>query len=319
MRTSSDQTVPTIEWDGQAGFERFSATGRFAVPDPRRFRAQWRGIVVDGVQVGEWSTSPISGVERPTPDTGRVQLITVVEGSFRYWSDGRAVDARSGSVHLLSSGDQTRFAVPESSRILRISVPSVFLPQEVRVATASSIGPVPATRVTTGLTSLVEQVLDPTVGGSASPAARAVRALAVAALEDSVPDTAEHDLRGRILEHIERRIGDLDLGPQSIAGEFGISLRWVHHVFNVDGASVARHIRERRLDVVAAQLQTDRRFPRIGALAERTGFASRDQLTRAFKARYGVTIAEYAALASGGRAPAPQSREEPDAEDAESA
>ena len=134
-----------------------------------------------------------------------------------------------------------------------------------------------------------------------------------------MPDTSEHDLRGRILEHIERHIGDLDLGPQSIAGEFGISLRWVHHVFNVDGASVARHIRERRLDVVAAQLQSDRRFPRIGALAERTGFASRDQLTRAFKARYGVTIAEYAALASEGRAPAPVPRgDEPD-EDAESA
>ncbi|WP_375389544.1 helix-turn-helix domain-containing protein [uncultured Amnibacterium sp.] len=318
MRTSSDQTVPIIEWDGQPGFERFSAAGRFAVPDARRFRSQWREVAVDGVQVGEWSTSPISGVERTARTTGRVLLVAVVEGSFRYWTDGRAVDARSGTVHLLSSGDQIRFAVPEPSRILRISVPSAFLPQDVRVATATSIGPVPATRVTAGLTSLVEQVLDPVVGGAASPAARAVRALAVAALEDSVPDTAEHDLRGRILEHIERHIGDLDLGPQSIAGEFGISLRWVHHVFNVDGASVARHIRERRLDVVAAQLQTDRRFPRIGALAERTGFASRDQLTRAFKARYGVTIAEYAALASEGRAPEPQPRTD-EGDDAESA
>jgi AraC-like DNA-binding protein len=315
MRTTSEQIVPTVEWDGQPGFERFSAAGRFAVPDPRRFRGTWRSAVVDGVQVGEWSTSPISGVERPTRDTGRVLLIAVVEGSLRYWSDGRAVDARSGSMHLLSSADQIRFAVPEPSRLLRISVPSAFLPQEVRVATAASIGPVPSTRVTSGLTSLVEQVLDPIVGGPASPAARAVRALAVAAIEDSVPDTAEHDLRSRILEHIERRIGDPDLGPQTIAGEFGISLRWVHHVFNVDGASVARHIRERRLDVVAAQLQTDRRFPRIGALAERTGFASRDQLTRAFKARFGVTIAEYAALASEGRAPQPIARGEDDGED----
>jgi AraC-like DNA-binding protein len=206
--------------------------------------------------------------------------------------------------------------------MLRVSVPGAFLPQEVRAATSASIGPVPVTRVTSGLTSLVEQVLDPTIGGASSPAARAVRALAVAALEDSVPEAAEHDLRSQILEYIERHLSDPDLGPQSIASAFGISLRWVHHVFNVDGASVARHIRERRLDVVAAQLQTDRRFPRIGALAERTGFASRDQLTRAFKARYGVTIAEYAALASEGRAPQPQPRgeeSETDAEDAESA
>jgi AraC-like DNA-binding protein len=317
MRTTSEHAVPTTEWDGSAGFDRFSAAGRFAVPDPRRFRGTWRGVAVDGVQLGEWATSPISGVERPTRDTGRAMLLAVVEGSVRYWADGRAVDARAGSMHLLTSTDQIRFAVPEQSRVLRVSVPHAFLPQEVRVATARSLGPVPATRVTSGLLSLVEQVLDPAVGGAACAAARAIRALAVAALEDSVPDTAEHDLRGRILEHIERRIGDPDLGPQSIATEFGISLRWVHHVFNVDGASVARHIRERRLDVVAAQLQSDRRFPRIGSLAERTGFASRDQLTRAFKARFGVTIAEYAALASEGRAPRPLARGDED--EAESA
>jgi AraC-like DNA-binding protein len=305
MRTSTDSSVPTVEWDGPAGFERFGAGGRFAVPDAKRFRATWRSVVVDGVQVGEWTTSPISGAQRPRRDVAAVFLVLVAEGSLRYWSDGRAVDARSGSLHLISSADQIRFAVPEPTRLLRVAVPGAFLPQEVRAATSTTIGQVPVTRVTTGLTSLAEQVLDPTMGGAASPAARAVRALAVAALEDSVPEAAEHDLRSQILEYIERHLPDPDLGPQSIASAFGISLRWVHHVFNVDGASVARHIRERRLDMVAAQLQSDRRFPRIGALAERSGFAARDQLTRAFKARYGMTIAEYAERASEGRAPAP--------------
>ncbi|MGT2427039.1 AraC-like ligand-binding domain-containing protein [Amnibacterium kyonggiense] len=305
MRTSTDNSVPTAEWEGPAGFERFGMAGRFAVPDARRFRSSWRGLVVDGVQVGEWSTSPISGAQRPRREAAAVMLVHVAEGSMRYWSDGRAVDARSGTLHLLSAGDQIRFAVPEPSRMIRVTVPSAFLPQEVRAATAASVGQVPVSRVTSGLTSLVEQVLDPVHGGASSPAARAVRALAVAALEDSVPEAAEHDLRSQILDHIERHLADPDLGPQSISVAFGISLRWVHHVFNVDGASVARHIRERRLDMVAATLQSDRRFPRIGALAERSGFAARDQLTRAFKARYGMTIAEYAERAGEGRAPAP--------------
>jgi AraC-like DNA-binding protein len=321
MRTSAETGVPTREWDGPSGFDRFAAQGRFAVPDVKRFRATWRSVVVDGVQLGEWTTSPISGAQRPgttAPTAPTVFLVTVVEGSFRYWSEGRAIDARGGSLHLVSSTDAVRFAVPEPTRLLRVAVPGAFLPQEIRAATSSTIGQVPATRVTTGLTSLVEQVLDPVLGGPASPAARAVRALAVAALEDSVPEAAEHDLRSQILDHIERHLGDPDLGPQSIAAAFGISLRWVHHVFNVDGASVARHIRERRLDMVAAQLQSDRRFPRIGALAERSGFAARDQLTRAFKARYGMTIAEYAERASEGRAPAPL-RSSGDAEDEETA
>jgi AraC-like DNA-binding protein len=306
MRTSTEQTVPTMEWDGPAGFDRFGDAGRFAVPDAQRFRSTWRWLVVDGVQIGEWATSPIAGAQRPRPETAAsVSLVAVLDGSMRYWADGRAIDGRTGSLHLISSADQIRFAVPEPARILRITVPGAFLPQDVRAATSGTVGQVPVSRVTTGLTSLVEQVLDPAIGGASSPAARAVRALAVAALEDSVPEAAEHDLRSRILEYIERHLADPDLGPQSIAAAFDISLRWVHHVFNVDGASVARHIRERRLDMVAAQLQSDRRFPRIGALAERSGFAARDQLTRAFKVRYGMTVGEYAERASGGRPPAP--------------
>jgi len=305
VRSSTDQSVPTTKWDGRAGFERFSAAGRFAVPDPLRFRASWRRVDVDGVQVGEWATSPISGAQPPRRDGASVFLVAVLDGSVRYWSGGRTVEGPAQSLHLLSSAEPIRFAVPEPSRLLRVTVPGAFLPQGVRAATSRTVGEVPATRVTSGLTSLVEEVLDPAVGGAASPAARAVRALAVAALEASVPEASEQDLRAQILEHIERHLDDPDLSPQTIASAFGISLRWVHAVFNQDGASVARHIRERRLDIVAAQLQRDRRFPRIGALAEQSGFGARDQLTRAFKARYGMTIAEYAERADAGRAPAP--------------
>jgi hypothetical protein len=39
--------------------------------------------------------------------------------------------------------------------------------------------------------------------------------------------------------------------------------------------------------------------------AHRSGFASRDHLTRAFEARFGTSIGEYAALAAEGRAPQP--------------
>jgi AraC-like DNA-binding protein len=310
MGASSQHRVPTAEWDGVAGFQRFNEDGGFALPDARRFRAAWRHVAVGELQLGEWSTSPVSGGRAARCDAPAVTLLWVSEGSVRYRASGGAVDARSGSVHLLSSAEPLRFAVPEQSRFLVVVAPVACLPIELRSSVGASVGPVPTTRITSGLSSILEQVLDPAAGGASCPAARAVHAVVVAALEDSVPDAAEHDLRDRIVDHIERRIGDPDLGPQSIAAEYGISLRWVHQIFNVDGSSVARHIRERRLDLVAAELRSDRRFPRIGALAERSGFGSRDQLTRAFKARYGVTIAEYAALAATGGAPAPGVEEE---------
>jgi AraC-like DNA-binding protein len=305
MRTSDTARVPSVEWDGQPGFERFSAHGRFAVPDARSFRASWRHVAVDGVRIVEWSTSPVSGATAARRDVATVTMAAVIDGSMRYWANGTAVDARSGSMHLISGTDAFRFAVPERSRFVLVEAPAASLPADLRPAMSVSIGPVPGTRITVGLAALLEQVLDPAVGGASCAAARAVRAVAVAAMEDSAPDPEQHDLRGRIVDHIERRIGDPDLGPQSIAADYGISLRWVHQIFDVDGSSVARHIRRRRLDLVATRLRSERRVPRIGALAERSGFGSRDQLTRAFKARFGVTIAEYAALAWAGSAPRP--------------
>jgi AraC-like DNA-binding protein len=302
---STDTRVPVVELDGASGLQRMRHLGRFAVPDPAGFRSTWRHATVDGVQLGEWSTSPISGAHPVDAGGPAVVLVRVAAGSVRYWSGGDVVDAPSGSIHLLNAADGVRFAVPEPSRIVRVMVPATLLPPEIRRATTAATGPMASTRITAGLTALVDQVLDPAVGGAASAAAGAIRPLAVAVIEDAVPDAAEQDLRGRIVEHIERRIGEPELGPQTIATEFGVSLRWVHSVFNVDGSSVARHIRERRLDLVAEQLRRDRRFPRIGALAEVYGFASRDQLTRSFKARYGVTIADSAVLAADGRAPSP--------------
>lgn len=297
--------VPTTTWRGLDGLRRLQTRVRVAAPDPSAFEASWASVVVDGMQVAAWTCSPLSGARPPLRTPAPVQLLVVARGRIRYWAAGRAVDGDTGSVHLLSGGDPVRFGIPAPSRMLVVSLPAAHLASDLRAAVGTSIGGVPGSRITDGLVALVEQVLDAETGGPECAAARAVCAVAAAAVEDSVPDGTDRDLRARILEHIEQRIGDPDLGPQAIAAEFGISLRWVHQVFNVDGSSIARHIRERRLDLVAERLRSDRRFPRIGALAERSGFGSRDQLTRAFKARFGMTIGEYAALADLGRLPAP--------------
>lgn len=304
MDASVESRVPVVELDGATGLQRLSRGGRVAVPDPARFKATWRHVTVDGVQLGEWSTSPISGAQAAAPGGPAVVLLRVASGSVRYWNGGAVIDAPSGSIHLMSAGEGVRFSVPEPSRIVRVIVPTGLLPVDVRHATTTAFGPMAPTRITAGLTALVDQVLDPAVGGSASAAAAAIRPLALAVIEDAVPSAPELDLRSRIVDHIEQRISEPLLGPRSIAADFGVSLRWVHSVFDVDGTSVARHIRIRRLDLVAEQLHDRRRLPRIGALAETYGFASRDQLTRSFKARFGVTIAEYAVLAADGRAPA---------------
>ena len=298
MTKAADPGVETVEWIGAAGFERFTQQYGGAVPDPNRYRASVRCAAVDGVTVGEWRTSPVSGVARATEADGAAVLLTVAEGTLRYSTGSGPVDAGSGSSHLLAAADPVRFVVGRDSRFLLVRLPAAVLRPALHGATATTLGPVASTGITTGLTALVEAVLDPAAGGTDCPAARAVRAMAVAAVEDSLPEREEHDLRARILEHIEQRLDDPDLGPQTIADAFGISLRWVHQVFNEGDVSVARHIRDRRLDLIAAQLRHDHRLPRIGAIAARSGFGSRDQLTRAFRMRFGMTVSEYALAAA---------------------
>jgi AraC-like DNA-binding protein len=78
-----------------------------------------------------------------------------------------------------------------------------------------------------------------------------------------------------------------------IAAELGISLRYAHQVFNRDGTTIARFIRDRRLDAAAAALRDAQAGARPGELATRYGFGSRDQLARAFRRRYGMTMREY--------------------------
>jgi AraC-like DNA-binding protein len=291
--------IASTAFEGEEGFSRLEGVGRFAVPDPIAYAGSWRSMTTEGVELSEFCTSPIVGSAYLTRSRPSVVLIVVAAGALRYSSGTDSTDADEGSMHAVSTKRPCRFAVPTRARLLRVVIPDAVLPHDLPAVGLE--GRLPPSRLTGTLTALVEEVLDPVRGGTGSPACHAIRAVAVAVLEELVPRTLTPDLRSRILALIDRNLSDPELGPQSIADALGISLRWAHRQFDDDGSSIAQLIRNRRLELVAAQVRSDRRFPRIGSLAERAGFASRDTLTRAFKARYGTTIAEYAAQAADKR------------------
>lgn len=212
---STEHRPATTEWAGQPAFDRFSA-GRFATPDPHQFRATWRRTVVDGLQLGEWATTPVAGALLPAGDTG-LTIIAILDGTARYSIDNHAVVAETGSMHVLPGTSRVRFAIPTPTRLLRIAVPAGLLPDRTRTQADAMTGPVPASPLTDTLLALTEQVLHPTDGGPDSPAARAVHALVTATLEELTPVVAEQQLRDRILEHIDRYLIDPDLSPSSIA------------------------------------------------------------------------------------------------------
>ncbi|MEE4596393.1 helix-turn-helix domain-containing protein [Streptomyces sp. DSM 41524] len=92
----------------------------------------------------------------------------------------------------------------------------------------------------------------------------------------------------------QRRLADPELSPAMLARELHVSVRTLHRAFAAVGESVAAYIRHRRLEEARLALSSPSNGVSITELAAHWQFADGSHLTRAFKARYGLTPTEYA-------------------------
>lgn len=137
-------------------------------------------------------------------------------------------------------------------------------------ATAASVGGTPASHIG-------DAVVDITAGLVAESRGRAVDG-----------DVARAALRARARQVIERRLTDPDLGPPDVAAALGVSVRYLHQLFEGEGVSVARFIRRRRLDGVVRDL-ADPQLSHLGiaAIAALWGFTDAAAFSRTFRAAFG--------------------------------
>ncbi|MFG3108943.1 AraC-like ligand-binding domain-containing protein [Streptomyces tendae] len=115
--------------------------------------------------------------------------------------------------------------------------------------------------------------------------------------DDRDPDTTGGALLSRVREHIERNLGDPDLSPESIAQAHGMSVRYLHRLFEAEQTTVCRLIQRRRLEECSRELaRRGRATPTVAAVAHRWGFSSPAHFSRVFRATYGVPPREWRAL-----------------------
>jgi len=107
----------------------------------------------------------------------------------------------------------------------------------------------------------------------------------------------------RVEHHVRRHLDDPTLSPATLAAAAGISVRYLHRLFQHSGRTVAGYIRELRLEACHEALVRDRTESTLGALAYRWGFSDQAHFCRLFKARYGLTPGEVRRAARTGRAP----------------
>lgn len=97
----------------------------------------------------------------------------------------------------------------------------------------------------------------------------------------------------RIRDDIDRRLGDPDLTPKSIADNAFISVRHLHSLFRDEGETVASYVRSRRLERTYLDLTDPQQATvPVAAIGERWGFHSATHFSRAFKTVYGESPSE---------------------------
>ncbi|MFI1155045.1 helix-turn-helix domain-containing protein [Streptomyces sp. NPDC020817] len=105
---------------------------------------------------------------------------------------------------------------------------------------------------------------------------------------------ARSHLMLRVRDHINRNLGDPDLSPDRIAQTHRISVRYLHRLFEGEGTTVGRFIRQRRLEECGRELaRRDRTAPTVSAVAQRWGFVNPAHFSRAFRAAYSVSPREW--------------------------
>ncbi len=93
----------------------------------------------------------------------------------------------------------------------------------------------------------------------------------------------------QVHRYIEDYLDDPDLSPTPIATAHGISVRTFHRAFAETGTTVARRIRDRRLNVCYRKLAEAGATETVTDVAFRWGFADVGNFSRIFKQASGVS------------------------------
>lgn len=98
----------------------------------------------------------------------------------------------------------------------------------------------------------------------------------------------------RVLAFIDDHLSDPYLDPQQIADANFISLRTLHELFRKERQSVARWVRERRLELCKTDLADPlQRDLQISSIATRYGFVNSAHFSRLFKRSFGESPTEF--------------------------
>ncbi|WP_432514874.1 AraC-like ligand-binding domain-containing protein [Kineococcus sp. SYSU DK001] len=241
-------------------------------------------------------------------EVGWYKVSLQLEGRCSVLQDGRCSTLGPGEFAIYDSTRPFSLTFPGRSRSLVVRFPrSTLAVPEAAVAelTASRLGdaatrdvlaavlrtlqtpqpgldPLLAHRLSHNVLDVLATVVDAHARRTAAPAGRGAQ------------QVGRRALLTRVLAHVDRHLAEPDLSVGSIAAAHGVSVRYLQGLFQDEGTSVTRWIREERLARCRRELADPRSGQRsVSAVAAAWGLPDPSQFSRSFRAAYGESPRDF--------------------------
>lgn len=117
--------------------------------------------------------------------------------------------------------------------------------------------------------------------------------------EENCPKDTQTMLLQQVLSYLDKHYCDSDLTPGKVAEANGISMRYLHRIFQKFGVGVSEWIWERRLKAARMDLLDPAKINmRVSEIAFHRGFSSLAHFSRTFRNRFGISPSKLRAKAS---------------------
>jgi len=208
-----------------------------------------------------------------------------------------------GELCVLRNRADLEVASPEGAELLLMRIPETAVGPHGAVLDAAHGSVWSAANGTASLVGhllqgLAAQIDDYVPGNPVRLAEHIVGLVVLMCSDGFVPDGSTHPgLLAKAKEHIEARLGDVELSPDRIAAALNVSTRTLHRLFESQGLTISGWIRARRLEHCRADL-VDRNMDAssVSRIGTRWGLWDAAHFSRLFKASYGLSPRAYRLL-----------------------
>ncbi len=227
------------------------------------------------------------------------QLLHLRDGEFEFEQYGRSSYLQGGDCVLVDSREPYKVRCPRTTRCRWLQLPpqwlGTWLPKpEALVGRPLSPDTGWGAALSASMAALQPEALQNFALPPGVVAEQIASLLALAGGPVETDSLRPDRLTERLFRMLRDRYHEIGLTPAAVAGDLGISARYLHHLFARRKTTFGRELAGVRLER-ARDLLTDRRFVdvSIGDVASRCGFAEASHFARRFRDSYGFSPSDF--------------------------